>query len=157
MTASAYIVFALRELGWTAADCSGLPIAEIADRLGVMPQHHQFLQLLLTELNPDELASTVDPRCLWKALWSDFPECYAETALLRYAGEALVGVLVGDVDPVNLFFAESASPVLEHLYQDSQTVRVSNLLVQKAVAEIARRLPGGNHCGFWRSAVEWAA
>ena len=155
--AAAYILRALRELGWRGAACTGRLTADVADQLGVMPQHHQFLQLLLKELTPEELASADDPRCLWKALWSDFPECHAETTLLRHCGEALPAVLRGDVDPLHLFFSEGVLPVMEHLYQDLQTVRVSNLLVQKAIAEMTYRLPKGKSLRFWKSAVEPAA
>ena len=44
-TAAAYIVHALRELGWTPASDEALPIEQLAERLGMAPQYHRWLRL----------------------------------------------------------------------------------------------------------------
>jgi acyl transferase domain-containing protein/acyl carrier protein len=139
--AAAYIVRALRELGWTAAPCAAMPT--IADRLGVAPQYQKWLALMLKELTADETASTEEPHRLWKARWDQFPECQIEMTLIRKLGEKLPAVLRGNVDPLNLIFPEGALTTVEHLYQDSLSVRFNNLLAQRAVAEIVRCLPKG--------------
>ncbi|MGA7487759.1 MAG: SDR family NAD(P)-dependent oxidoreductase [Xanthobacteraceae bacterium] len=142
-TAAAYISRALRELGWTPAPGKALPIETLADRLGIAPHYRRWLQLMLKELTADEVAATVDPHGLWKTAWDEFPECQAELMLVRTCGERLPGVLRGEVDPLNLIFPEGALTTAETLYQDSPSFRLNNLLVQKAIAEIVRRLPKG--------------
>ena len=106
--AAAYIVRALRELGWAAAACAAMPIESLADRLGVAPQYHGWLRLILKELSADDIASTEEPRRLWKRLWDEFPDCQAEIMLGRICGEKLPAVLKGDVDPLSLLFPEGA-------------------------------------------------
>jgi acyl transferase domain-containing protein/acyl carrier protein/phospholipid N-methyltransferase len=142
-TSVAYIAQALRELGWTTPAPQGLPIEQLAERLGIAPQYHRWLQLMLKEVTFAEIASAEEPRDLWKKFWKAFPECQAELMLLRVCGQNLVSVLRGEFDPLNLIFPEGALTAAETLYQDSPTFRLNNLLVQKAVAEIARRLPQG--------------
>ena len=80
---------------------------------------------------------------LWKALWNDFPDCQTEVAvhstLRREAGGAASrrgrsrGHLPG----------RRARSTAQHLYQDAPTFRFVNLLLQKTVGEIVRRLPRG--------------
>ena len=141
-TATAYIGRALREMGWTPAG-GALQTEKLAELLGIAPQYHRWLRLMLQELTPQDIASAQDPQHLWKTLWDEFPECQIELRHLRLCGENLPAVLRGEVDPLNLIFPEGALTSAEVLYQDSPTFRVHNLLVQKAVAEIVRRLPKG--------------
>jgi acyl transferase domain-containing protein/acyl carrier protein len=136
--AAAYIVRALRELGWTP-ELVIQPEA-LARRLGIAPDYDRWLGFVLHELSPDELASTEDPSRCWKKMWDQWPECQAESMLLRVCGEKLPAVLRGAVDPLDLLEGSLAS---EQFYQDSPASRVSNLLVQRAVIEIMRRLPQG--------------
>jgi len=138
--AAAYIARALRELGF-APPMSALPPPALADRLGLAPQYRRWLALMLHELTPTELASRADPQPLWKAVWHRFPECQVELTMARLCGENLVSVLRGETDPLQLVFPESTVTAAEHLYQDSPALRPSNLLAQKAVTEIVRRLP----------------
>ena len=98
---------------------------------------------MLHELTPTELASCADPQPLWKAVWHRFPECQVELTMARLCGENLVSVLRGETDPLQLVFPEGTLTAAEHLYQDSPALRPSNLLAQKAVTEIVRRLPPG--------------
>jgi NADPH:quinone reductase-like Zn-dependent oxidoreductase/short-subunit dehydrogenase/SAM-dependent methyltransferase/acyl carrier protein len=141
--AAGYISDALRELGWAPTACTGLAVEQLAGRLGVAPQHHRWLRLMMEELTADELASTVKPHRLWKEAWDEFPECQAELLLIRLCGENLPAVLRGELDPLGLIFPEGALTTAEILYQDSPSFRLNNLLVQKAAVEIVRRLPAG--------------
>jgi NADPH:quinone reductase-like Zn-dependent oxidoreductase/SAM-dependent methyltransferase/short-subunit dehydrogenase/acyl carrier protein len=140
--AAAYITRALCELSFEPR-MSELPAPALADRLGLAPQYRRWLALMLHELTPTELASHADPQSLWKAVWHRFPECQVELTMARLCGENLVSVLRGETDPLELVFPESTLTAAEHLYQDSPALRPSNLLAQKAVTEIVRRLPPG--------------
>jgi acyl transferase domain-containing protein/NADPH:quinone reductase-like Zn-dependent oxidoreductase/ubiquinone/menaquinone biosynthesis C-methylase UbiE/acyl carrier protein len=142
-TVAAYIVKALREMGWTPASRQGLSTEKLGAQLGMAPQYLRWLRLMLKELTAGEIDSDEEPSRLWKALWDEFPECQAELMLIRLCGENLAPVLRGEIDPLNLIFPEGTLTTAEALYQDSPSFRLNNLLVQKAVAEIARRLPKG--------------
>ena len=41
----------------------------------------RWLRFVLKELTPDDIASTEEPHRLWKALWDEFPDIYAEVML----------------------------------------------------------------------------
>ena len=143
-TAAAYIVRALRELGWTPELCAVVLIDNVADRLGLAPQYRKWLTLMLKELSADEMAATEEPQRLWKAAWNEFPECQVELELLRICGEQLPAVLRGHVDPLNLIFPEGELTATEHLYQDSPSFRFINLLAEKTIfGDRPRRLPKG--------------
>ena len=60
--AAAYIVRALRELGWAPALHGTQSIRELAERLGLAPQYRRWLGFMLKELTVDEIASTEEPR-----------------------------------------------------------------------------------------------
>jgi acyl transferase domain-containing protein/NADPH:quinone reductase-like Zn-dependent oxidoreductase/short-subunit dehydrogenase/acyl carrier protein len=142
-TTAAYIVGAWRELGWTPDLASTPSIDALADRLGMQPRYRGWLRLMLKELTEEEKASAQEPQGLWRGLWDQFPDCQAEVTLLRLCGENLAAVLRGEIDPLTLLFPQGTPTNLEHVYQDSPTLRINNLLLQKAVAEIVRRLPQG--------------
>jgi acyl transferase domain-containing protein/acyl carrier protein len=141
--ALAYIGAALRELGWAPESCAAVSASALGDRLGVATHHHRLLALLVKQAHVNASAATGDPRHLWKRLWDDFPECHAELTLIRRCGERLAAVLRGEVDPLDIVFPEGALTGVEHFYQNSETFRLSNLMVQRAIAEIVRRLPSG--------------
>ena len=147
---------ALIELGWNALPQGPASTAELAERLGVVADHHRQLGCLLDLMAQHDrvaraqggfqaapLAAGADTAALWRELWSDFPIAQAEAILVRRCGENLAKVLRGDVDPLQLLFPDGSSSVAEHLYQDSPSNRIYNTLVQKAVARIARSLPAG--------------
>jgi NADPH:quinone reductase-like Zn-dependent oxidoreductase/SAM-dependent methyltransferase/acyl carrier protein len=141
--AAAYIVRALRTLGFTSQSFASTPIETLAGRLGLAPQYWKWLRLMSKELTAAELASTEDPGRLWKAAWDQFPECQVELMLDKLCGENLPAVLKGEIDPLGLIFPEGGMTAAEQLYQDSPTIRPNNLLAQKALIEIVRRLPEG--------------
>ncbi len=88
--AAAYIVRALRELGWAPA-CAGIPVDALATRLGLLPKYGRWLRLMLKELSPTELASTESPDRLWQTAWDAFPEGQVELSLFRICGENSCG------------------------------------------------------------------
>jgi acyl transferase domain-containing protein/short-subunit dehydrogenase/acyl carrier protein len=141
--ALAYIGAALRELGWASGSCTAGAASALGDRLGVATHHHRLLALLVKQAHANAIAATDDPRRLWKRLWDDFPECHAELSLIRRCGERLAAVLRGEVDPLDIIFLQGALTGAEQFYQNSETFRLSNLMVQRAIAEIVSRLPRG--------------
>ena len=142
-TALAYIAAALRELGWAPASSAADPVSVLGGRLGVATHYHRLLALLVKEADANGIVATDDPRSLWKRLWDDFPECQAELALIRRSGENLAAVLRGEIDPLDVIFPEGSLATVEHFYQNSETFRLSNLMIQKAIAEIVSRSPSG--------------
>jgi acyl transferase domain-containing protein/SAM-dependent methyltransferase/acyl carrier protein len=140
-TAAAYIVRALRMLGWKQS-AGAMSIESLSDQ-AVAPQYHRWLRLMAKELTAHELSASAEPQQLWKTLWEQFPESQIEAMVSRICGEHLPAVLRGDVDPLNLLFPEGELTNLESFYQDSPTLRFGNLLTQKAVLEIVRCLPPG--------------
>ncbi|MUG91781.1 hypothetical protein F7734_04525 [Scytonema sp. UIC 10036] len=72
------------------------------------------------------------PIKVWKALLAKFPAYQAELSLLGRCGQKLASVLTGEVDPLQLIFPEGSVTTSEHLYQDSPSYRIYNLLVGKA-------------------------
>ena len=98
--------------------------------------------MLLRTLTVDEMVSGEEPAVLWRALWNDFPglpdRVAVHSTVRREAGRAAArggrsrGRLAG------WGFGR-----LQHLYQDAPTFRFVNLLLQKTVSELVRRLPGG--------------
>jgi acyl transferase domain-containing protein len=141
-TALAYIVQALRDLGWRPTACVQAPVKEISRQLGVAPRYDALLQLFLKEI-ASAGSTTEDPQRLWKSLWNDFPEYQAETILLRRCGKNLASVLRGEMDPLGLTFPDNSPISAEHFYQNSATFRPNNLMVQKAIVEIVNRLSPG--------------
>jgi acyl transferase domain-containing protein/acyl carrier protein/ubiquinone/menaquinone biosynthesis C-methylase UbiE len=142
-TSVAYVTRALRELGWTPQMQAAGGTETLAERLGVAPPYRRWLTFILNELTSAELASTDDPQRLWRTMWDEFPDCQVEVTLCRLCGSKLAAVLRGEIDPLNLIFPQGSLTIAEHLYQDSPTLRLINLLVQKTVSEIVARLPKG--------------
>src|SRR6202008_3712597 len=68
---AAYVVKALRELGWTPAQSAAISNDELAARLGLAPQYHRWLRLMRKELTAAEIAGSEAPQRLWKALWEE--------------------------------------------------------------------------------------
>jgi acyl transferase domain-containing protein/acyl carrier protein len=154
--ARAYILRALRRLGWRP-DVDRRSTAEtLADRLGVVPQHRRLFDRLLGILAEDGLLvhtdghwhvvgtpDAADPELIWRELWARFPAYQAEFTLIRQCGDKLAEVLHGDIDPLQLIFPQGSLTTSEHLYQDAPTYRIYNLLSQEAVAQALGRLPEG--------------
>jgi acyl transferase domain-containing protein/acyl carrier protein len=140
--AAAYIAHALRELGWNSAKAM-LPAEVLAERLGIAVQHQAWLRLMLKELSPEELAASDQPQLVWSRLWESLPECQIELTTCRLIGEKLPAVLRGEIDAEDILLPKGSLTFLEHLQQDSATMRISNLLIQKSVLEIVQRKPLG--------------
>ncbi|MFN6571716.1 SDR family NAD(P)-dependent oxidoreductase [Dendronalium sp. ChiSLP03b] len=152
---AAYILQALRQLGWQPQLLTRISTNSLAEQLGVVPQHRRLLGRMLEILEQEGVLQLVDdqwqvrhpefkaPQEIWQGLFAQFPAYQAELMLHRRCGEKLTLVLRGEVDPLQLIFPEGSLTASEQLYQDSPNYRIYNLLVQKAIALALERLPKG--------------
>jgi acyl transferase domain-containing protein len=153
---STYILNAFQKLGWKFSTRQPISFNSLRKRLGVIPEQQKFFERLLQMLEEDgstkeiggrwkftRLPKMKDPQEIWKSLWTEFPAYLAELILLRQCGDNLAEVPRGKVDPLELLFPQGSLTTLEHLYQDSPSIRVYNLLVQKAIATALEKLPEG--------------
>jgi acyl transferase domain-containing protein/NADP-dependent 3-hydroxy acid dehydrogenase YdfG/acyl carrier protein len=152
---SAYIVRALRELGWEPAESERVTLDGLADRLGVVANRRSVLGRLLDILAMDRRLARdaggwtvrrIDPPCdidaRWQQILGRFPAFYAELLLTASCGSQLPYVLQGRVNPLHLIFPGDSS-IAEHLYQDAPSFKFYNQLIARVVALAAERLPDG--------------
>ncbi|QLE41164.1 SDR family NAD(P)-dependent oxidoreductase [Nostoc sp. C052] len=151
-----YILKAFEQLGWKPKFHTRISAETLAEQLGVVSQHRQLLSRLLGILAEDGVLRRVNdqwevcripemkqPIEVWKTLLAKFPAYQAELTLLGRCGQKLASVLIGEVEPLQLIFPEGSVTTSEHLYQDSPSYRIYNLLVEKAIAIALERLPEG--------------
>lgn len=154
--ANAYILNAFQRLGWRFSTRRTVSLDSLVTMLRVGPQHQRLFERLLQILEADgtlkkvggkwkfsKLPKIQDPQKIWKSLWLRFPAYLAELTLIWQCGEKLPEVLRGEVDPLGIILPQGSLTTLEHLYQDSPSYRVYNLLVQKAVAMALDTFPEG--------------
>jgi acyl transferase domain-containing protein/acyl carrier protein/protein-L-isoaspartate O-methyltransferase len=152
--ANAYLLTALRQLGWTFDLGQRISIDSLIDNLGITAQHRRLLERMLDVLAQDgvvakdgnewkieQLIEDKDPNEVWSSLWAQFPALQAELMLVRQCGERLAEVLKGELDPLEAIFPQGSLTTAEHLYQDAPSYRIYNILAQKAVAMALEALP----------------
>lgn len=152
--ATAYFVAALTELGcdWSAG---AVTTRQLEAALGVSPRHARLLRRMLELLCESGLIAragdgwlltgapaSADPHTLWQRLVQAHPDSHAELALIQRCGSRLALFLRDEDEPLTALFPPG-SPVSEHLYADSPTVRPYNQIIADAVSEIVARLPDG--------------
>jgi len=153
---AAYILQALQQLGWQPQLHQRISAVTLAEQLGVVSQHKRLLERILEILHEDGVLSHIDdqwevcqipqlkkPQKIWRDLIAQHPAYQAELILLGRCGIHLAEVLRGKVDPLGLIFPEGSLITSEHLYQDSPSFRIYNLLVQKAIATALKQIPEG--------------
>ncbi|MBW4632371.1 MAG: thioester reductase domain-containing protein [Iphinoe sp. HA4291-MV1] len=153
---AAYILKAFKQLGWEPKLLTRISAETLAEQLGVVSQHRQLLGRLLEILAEEgvlrrfddqwevcRIPSVEEPIETWKALLAESSAYQAELTLLGRCGQRLAPVLLGEVEPLELIFPEGSLTTSEHLYQDSPSYRIYNLLVQKAIALALSQLPEG--------------
>ncbi|MCC5600905.1 type I polyketide synthase [Nostoc favosum] len=152
-----YILKALSQLGWQLQLNQRVSVNSLAQELGVISQHKRLLGQMLEILQEEGVLRLLlddqwevchilelnDPIETWKKLLAQFPAYQAELTLLGRCGQKLAHVLQGEVDPLQLLFPEGSQTTTEHLYQDSPTYRIYNLLAQKVVVKALESLPQG--------------
>lgn len=133
-----------------ALDAFELPGEFTVDAIpALLPKYHRALRGLLGLLVSEGAAEETGGQfrivrgmddtaeAQWQALFDAYPECAWELLLLRQTGSRLYEVLTGQVDPLELLFAEGALVDLEAIYQNSPIARFYNLLARRVVRELA--------------------
>ncbi|MFP4411179.1 SDR family NAD(P)-dependent oxidoreductase [Coleofasciculus sp.] len=151
-----YVLKALQQLGWQPQLCDRISTDALAQQLGVTFEHQRLLGRMLEMLQEEgvliqvedqwqvcQIPDLPEPQETWNTMLAKFPAYQAELMLLGRCGANLAQVLRGEVDPLQLIFAEGSLTTSEHLYQDSPSYRIYNLLVQKAIAKALEHLPEG--------------
>ncbi|MBN3925716.1 type I polyketide synthase [Nostoc sp. NMS4] len=151
---TAYILEALEQLGWQPQLHQQVDVETLTEKLGVADQHKRLLGRILEILQEDGVLSQVNNQWsvrqilelkqsdqIWQELITQHPSYLAELTMLGRCGQHLASVLRGDVDPLGLIFPEGSLTTSEHLYQDSPSTRIYNLLVQNAIATLVSSLP----------------
>ncbi len=130
--------------------------SEVADSLGIRPEHARLLQRLLSILCEDgylqdtgthwtvaKQPSHEHPATVIAKLLHDHPAAEPELALLNRCGGQLLQVMRGETDPLRLLFPSDGSVSAGNLYRDSIGGQALNTLIAEAVAKIAGELPDG--------------
>ncbi|MEI7601932.1 MAG: polyketide synthase dehydratase domain-containing protein, partial [Aestuariivirga sp.] len=164
----AYALSALDGLGWDRRRGALVQADALRRELKVVARHDRLLQRLLVLLAEARILAPVnaalgsapawqvlagrgdalpdaglaDPERLADELAEACPKAFIEVSLLRRCGQALSGVLLGQIDPLGLLFV-SEGPSAADLYRDAPAARVANGLVAAVVAQAIARLPQG--------------
>lgn len=152
--ARAYLVQALRRLGWAMEPGDLVTAGALADRLAVVDAHRSLLRRMLQMLEEQGVlerngdtwqvvrrAATDDPERLRERLLSRFPECDAELNLISRCGRALAEALRGESNPLQLLFPDGSFAEGARLYEDSPFARLYNAAVARSVATAIEGLP----------------
>lgn len=150
----AFILEALRELGWTAQSGNRFDLPSLREYLAIAPQYEHVLGnwcRFLTRmglLKADEqgwevvrLPESPSAASLLPALLRAYPGAHADFLLLSRCGRHLPAILSGNLDPQELLFAEEALPYTEHFFESGVTYRAANSSLQAVVQQILQQLP----------------
>jgi acyl transferase domain-containing protein/NADPH:quinone reductase-like Zn-dependent oxidoreductase/SAM-dependent methyltransferase/acyl carrier protein len=153
----AYVSRALQDLGadWQPGDHFGTE--DLGRRLGVAAQHFRQLDRMLGWLAEDgqlrradngweviqTAAETPEPSQLWSQILFQQSAFFAEVLLLRRCGQELPRILRGDLNVLTLLFPEGSTTTAEHLYSDSPSFRMHNLVFREALIALTASLPEG--------------
>ncbi len=152
---TAYVIQAMRRLGWQGAIGTRVTAAGLAAELGVIAQHRRLFARLLDILGEEGalrpvsggwevvrgLEPAIDPERRAVELRTRYAAQQAEIELTRRCGERLADVLRGACDPLHLLFPGGSLAVTEQIYADSPCARVYNGLVQAAVKAVVAPWP----------------
>jgi acyl transferase domain-containing protein len=84
-----------------------------------------------------------NPRDANRALREQYPEIAAELLLADRCGTALADVLLGNCEPVaELLFPQQEAITAASLFRDARGSQVLNRVIQTALDEVGRRVPG---------------
>lgn len=150
---TAYFVRGLRELGVGLAPGQVLHPSSLAEKLAIVEPYSRLLHAMLAALVRtgdaercgDEFRivrtpAVLDPRAEWRAFSERWPELGTVLLLPCRAGDHLVGILRGEVTPLEVVFPDGSSALLETLYEDSPQFRTDNRMLQQLFAELSARL-----------------
>jgi thioester reductase-like protein len=145
---------AMVELGWPFANGSRFTLNEFCRELDILDRHRQLARADAEALERAGLLrregsgwvvlrqpQRVDFRPQLDALRAEFPQCEVELDLLQSAPSQLAGVLIGEVDPLNLLFPAGSGEVLERAYREGADFQACYRIMQQAVATALAALP----------------
>jgi len=144
---AAYVIEALRRLGWRPATGQRFAADDLAAQLNVAPSQRRLFGRLceilaevdvlradgdgfVAALELPAFDTTAQLRAI-EARYSD--TLSAEIGLLSRCGPELSRVLAGDVNPLSLLFPDGSAHLAESLYQVSPAGRAFNQLLAEAV------------------------
>ena len=153
---SSYIMSAFKTLGWVPVPGEKVAPESLGARLGVIPRYHRLLRRYLDILAEDgtlvklegewkvgSVPDAPDPAATWRSILHEFPAFYAELLLTASCGSHLTEVLQGKTDPLDLIFPDGSQVISEHLFQDSPSFKVDNMVAARAVSMALEGLPEG--------------
>ncbi|NUO78855.1 SDR family NAD(P)-dependent oxidoreductase, partial [candidate division KSB1 bacterium] len=151
---SAYVVQALRRLGWNFSLHQRFQSEALARQLGVIDKQQRLFGCMLAMLADDGVLALSEGGGIvarvpeeenlesqYHALLQNYPASATELELTHKCGQHLAQVLRGEYDPLQLLFPGGSVEVLEKLYQHSPVTRAMNRLVARAVSEALADLP----------------
>ncbi len=154
---SAYIVQALRRLGWIFTPGTHVVTTELMKKCGILSRHERLVRRFMRILQEDAildpardgwtvraLPATVDTTELARTLLARYPQQDAEIALTSRCGENLADALRGSVEPLHLLFPGGSLDDAERLYQESPVARTYNAFMRAA---LDTALGGAGHNG----------
>ncbi|MCI0595218.1 MAG: class I SAM-dependent methyltransferase, partial [candidate division Zixibacteria bacterium] len=128
----------------------------LIEKLGVAEHHRRLLGRILEILEEEgilkrsgeqwevrKIPAAFSLEEYWRLLIQQYPAYQAELVLVQRFGENFAKILTGELEPLTLIFPEGSTNIAEHLYQDSPTFNIYNLLLQKTFSYMVNRLPGG--------------
>ncbi len=153
---AAYIVEALRGLGWEPQPHERFEADTLAGRLGVVVAQRRLFRRLVAILEEDgfvvrtaggwevrrPLAAEAAEAQL-RRIQQSYPSCSAEVTLTARCGARLAEALQGRIDPLQLLFPGGSLEDAEKVYQEAPAARVFNLLMRDVVAAAISRIPSG--------------
>jgi acyl transferase domain-containing protein/NADPH:quinone reductase-like Zn-dependent oxidoreductase/ubiquinone/menaquinone biosynthesis C-methylase UbiE/NADP-dependent 3-hydroxy acid dehydrogenase YdfG/acyl carrier protein len=145
----AYILRALRELGWIPAPGDIVETSALAKQLGIAPRHQRLFVRLLAILadagwlvrhpagwrvnRSFEVTRPADDLVL---LMRSLPDAAAELEIIGRVGGELAGALSGERNPIELLFPDGSLDTAERLYRDSPTARLFNGLMNEVISAV---------------------
>jgi len=159
----AYMISALRELGWRPLAGARLTMPAFADQLSVAPQHRRFLGRILGILTEDRVGMLTEDRVLeadgdgWVvrgdvpapnpeeliAALGDTSCCEADLTLMTRVGRNLAAALRGERKGVDLLFPGGSVADAERLYEQSPLFSAYNHAIEETISAIASRAAAG--------------
>ena len=151
---AAYIVQALRRLGWQPRAGERVAAAALAGQLGIRPAHRPLLPRLLDILAEDGLLRRdgdtwvvaqplPDTPGELEALLAQYPDYGAQLEITGRCGEQLAEALSGQVDYLQLLFPDGGVATAERLYRETPVAQIYNGLMGQAVAAAVEQWPPG--------------
>ena len=154
-TYATYILQAFREAGLSILPTSEFTLDELCRQLKVIPPRRRVLSRMLGMLAEDKIVEEIgdrfrfvnfeprpDPDRELERLGEQFPECLAETNVLRRCGKKLSAVLQGAYDPMQLVFADGSIEEAEQIYEHSPVCRFFNDNTAKVIRAIVDQIAG---------------